>query len=145
MDAGSLFWLALIGVGLLIVIVRAIRKMNTGKDFDRVMSGQAPQGVRAYGLILSASRTATPVNYFGRVMEQRYVVLEVEIPGQQPYQVNTQLSIPLGLVEARPGDTLELSVSPGNPNNVTVLGPGGFTGPWLRPLGYNGGVNLGGY
>lgn len=141
----GVFWLLVVGFFVIFAIVKAIKKASTGKDFDRFMAGQAPQGLRARGLILSAGRQATPVNMFGRVMEQRNVLIEIEIEGQEPYQLNTMLMIPLGLVEARPGDTLELSVAQGNRSNITVLGPGGFTGPWLRPLGYNGTANLGGY
>jgi hypothetical protein len=50
--------------------------------------------------------------------------------------VNVNLLIPRGLVRAIPGDALDLRVDPSNPQSIAVLGPGGFTGPWLRTLGY---------
>jgi len=128
-------------------IIRAIVKSSSNysktQQFDLVMSGQAPKGKVGRALILSAARVATPTKLFGRVVEQRNVRIEVEVPGSDPYELNLMLIIPLGLVEARPGDMLEVAVDPRNPSNITVLGPGGFTGPWLRPLGYSGNVNLG--
>jgi hypothetical protein len=40
--------------------------------------------------------------------------------------------VPRGFVEPIPGSSLEVAVDPKNPRVLVVLGPGGFTGPWLR-------------
>jgi hypothetical protein len=49
-----------------------------------------------------------------------------------PYVIQGSFLIPRGVVDAIPGSSLEVAVDRANPNSVVVLGPGGFTGPWLN-------------
>jgi hypothetical protein len=68
----------------------------------------------------------------GRRFESRRMTLDVEIPGRPPFVATGTFLVPRGIVEALPGSSLELMVHPTNSSQITVLGPGGFTGPWLR-------------
>jgi hypothetical protein len=96
----------------------------------RVQRASAP--VLGRGLILSAEATSRAMRMQGQGYEVRRAVLDVEIPGCEPYVVEVMLRYPRGLVRAVPGDTLDVRVDSNDPRNVVVLGPGGFTGPWLR-------------
>jgi len=88
--------------------------------------------VFARGLVLSANASSRGVRQSGQSYELRRAVVDVEIPGREPYVVEVTLRFPRGLVRAAPGDALDLSVDSGDPRSMVVLGPGGFTGPWLR-------------
>jgi hypothetical protein len=82
--------------------------------------------------VLSSFQASSAVTISGRRFERRTMTLDVEIPGQAPFITNGTFLIPRGIVEATPGSSLELAVDPGNMRQITVLGPGGFTGPWLN-------------
>jgi hypothetical protein len=88
--------------------------------------------VFARGLVLSADATSQSVQWNGQSCEQRDTMLDVEIPGQEPYVVRATLRFQRGLVRVAPGDALDLNIDPNDPSRIVVLGPGGFTGPWLR-------------
>jgi hypothetical protein len=92
----------------------------------------ARRGIRGRGLVLSSFQMSFGVTLGGRRFERKQMTLDVEIPGRPPYQINGQFLIPRGQVEAIPGSSLEVAVDPSNPSQVAVLGPGGFTGPWLN-------------
>ena len=92
----------------------------------------ARRGIRGRGLVLSAFQMSNSVTLGGRRFERKQMTLDVEVPGRAPYVVSGQFLIPRGQVEAIPGASLEVAVDPSNPSQVAVLGPGGFTGPWLQ-------------
>jgi|HubBroStandDraft_5_1064220.scaffolds.fasta_scaffold834700_1 hypothetical protein len=92
----------------------------------------ARRGIRGRGLVLSSFQMSFGVTLGGRRFERKQMTLDVEIPGRPPYQINGQFLIPRGQVEAIPGSSLEVAVDPSNPSQIAVLGPGGFTGPWLN-------------
>lgn len=119
---------AFIGIPILIAIVKAMSPNAGARGFDRL----AARGTPARGLVLQSSMLATNVRMNMRRFEQRQMTLDVEIPGQAPYQCSGTFLIPRGLVEAIPGASLELSVDPRNPQRIVVTGPGSFTGPWLN-------------
>lgn len=127
------FAVVLIIFGLIFVLSSSGSSSSAVTQVDQL----AVNGTPARGLVLSASSIATGVNMNGRRFDRRTVVLDVEVPGQAPYEINTDVLFPRGIVEALPGSSLELRVDPQNPSNVAVLGPGGLTGPWLAngPLG----------
>jgi hypothetical protein len=89
-------------------------------------------GTPARGLVLGAANYSVGVTVNMRRFERRTMAIDVEIPGREAYVVSGDFLVPRGLVEVVPGVSLELAVDPSNPNNVAVLGPGGFTGPWIR-------------
>jgi hypothetical protein len=112
--------LALFAVLVLVLLVRAARR--------RTLS---PRGLAARGLVLTCDRLSTNVTVNGRRFENRRMTLDVEIPGRPPYQATGTFLVPRGIVEALPGSSLELVVDPSNMAQISVIGPGGFTGPWL--------------
>jgi Cu/Ag efflux pump CusA len=58
-------------------------------------------------------------------VESRQVVLDVEIPGQAPYEVTTNVLVPLNLrADVMPGATVELRVDPKNNRTIAIVGPG---------------------
>ena len=130
---GGLVFLIVLAI-FITLIVRANKNSPAGLkqrgavDFDRL----ATNGLPARGLILqsyiSTTRTMT-VN--GRRYEVRTMTLDIEVPNRPAYVVSGDFTMPRGVVEPIPGASLELMVDPKNPNHVAVLGPGGFTGPWL--------------
>jgi len=92
----------------------------------------ATRGLRGRGLVLSSNMLTTGSTINGQRYETRTMTLDIEIPGRPPYEVTQAFVIPRGLVEPVPGASLDLAVDPGNRNLISVLGPGGFSGPWLR-------------
>jgi hypothetical protein len=89
-------------------------------------------GLRGRALVLSSNMLTTGVTINAQRYEQRTMTLDIEIPGRAPYTTTGQFLIARGLVEPVPGSSLDVAVDPGNPNSLAVLGPGGFSGPWIR-------------
>jgi hypothetical protein len=112
--------LALVGITVTVLLVRAVTRRVT-----------APQGLAARGLVLTCDRVSTNVTISGRRFENRRMTLDVEIPGRPPFVATGTFLVPRGIVEALPGSSLELVVDPKDVTQISVLGPGGFTGPWL--------------
>lgn len=131
---GGLVFLIIFVAIVVFSLVSSRKTLQPARDFDRVSSS----GVPARGLILQAARFSTITTLGGRKFDKRSVTIDIEVYGAAPYVLTVDLLIPRGLVRALPGDTLELRVDPKDPNQIAVLGPGGFTGPWLRTLGYMG-------
>jgi hypothetical protein len=87
------------------------------------------RGVRAHGIILQADQFSTETSYLGQRFELRNLTLDVEIPGQAPYEVRFQARVPR-IVEALPGATLDLRVSPSNQSSIEIVGPAGAS-DWI--------------
>jgi hypothetical protein len=113
---------------VLIFVVVAISKSAAVSGRNRL----AQQGLRGRGLVLASQNNAVNTRVNGQRFEQRPMTLEVEVQGRAPYVIQGTFLIPRGLVDAIPGSSLEVAVDPNNPSSVVVLGPGGFTGPWLN-------------
>jgi hypothetical protein len=125
--------IGLIGVFVLLAIVRgALRRAAANLAGGTVMDTFAAQGVRARGLVLTSNRVSSAVTVNGRRFERRSMTLDVEIPGRAPFVTSGSFLVPRGIVEALPGSSLELAIDPTDASQITVLGPGGFTGPWLK-------------
>jgi hypothetical protein len=95
-------------------------------------------GIPARGILLRVA--ALPQGSLGTGMyklQRRQVTIDIEIPGQPPYEATTMVSIPLNLVrDVLPGATVEIRVDRRNPNNVAIVGPGvGFVGAALLTQG----------
>jgi hypothetical protein len=129
---GGLIVFLVVFAFIIISIVNAAKKASAGAASVQALDMVASSGIPARGLILGCSAYANGVTINQRRFEKRVMTLDVEIPGRPPYVANGEYLIPRGLVQAIPGASLELSVDPANPNNIAVLGPGGFSGPWLR-------------
>jgi hypothetical protein len=105
---GSMFFVA---------IVKAVAQRAT----TRVLTS----GVPARGLVLSVSQTGMNVLTNGMRYERRGVVVDVEMQGRDPFQVQGQPLIPKNLVRlVLPGTYVELRVDPSKPQNFAIVGPG---------------------
>jgi hypothetical protein len=82
------------------------------------------QGTPARGILLAVDPQGQRVS--GVVpSESRQVTIDVELPGQAPYEVRTRVTYPTTLREAVvPGASVELRVTPGNRSRLVIVGPG---------------------
>lgn len=87
------------------------------------------KGIPARGILLWVAPRGTPSGTAARRFHLRQVKIDIEIPGQAPYVVDTIATIPMNLVrDVLPGATLEIRVSSNDPSSVTIVGPGaGFS------------------
>ena len=129
--------LVLVGIFVFVAIIRAAVRRASANLFGGTSGGTstagsfAPQGLRARGLVLSCNRVSSGVTVNGRRFEQRGMTLDIEIPGRAPFVMSGTFLVPRGIVETLPGSSLDLAIDPTNMGQITVLGPGGFSGPWL--------------
>ena len=115
---------------IFVIVVLIVRSASKGAAQAGAAANLAlASGVPARGLILQADSMATEGTLRGQRVEYRQMRLDVEIPGQAPYEVSVRPAIPR-ICEALPGAALDLRVDPRNPNNVTVVGPAGASG-WI--------------
>jgi len=123
----------LIGIALIVIVVWLVAR-GSGNLLTSVsaIDSLARKGVRARGLVLASNQISNGVTLGGRRFERRMLTLDVEIPGRPPFVTSGLFLVPRGIVEATPGSSLELAVHPSNMTKIAVLGPGGFTGPWLN-------------
>ena len=90
------------------------------------------KGLRGRGLVLSCAQLGTGVTLNGRRFEKRTMTLDVEIPGRESYVSTGDFLVPRGVAETIPGASLDVAVDAKDQNQILVLGPGGFSGPWIR-------------
>lgn len=101
------------------IVVAASKASSTGFD------GLSKNGIPARGILLQVSWQATRVTGGSVPVERREVLVDVEIPGQAPYEVRVQALIPTNLSsDVMPGATVELRVHAKNRNAVAIVGPG---------------------
>jgi hypothetical protein len=125
---GPIFTLVFFAIFFLVFFAARNKTLGQVQALDRLQQA----GLPGRGLVLSSAMMATGTTINGRRFEQRQMTLDVEVYGRAPYVIQGIFTVPRGLVEAIPGSSLELAVDPSNPNQVAILGPGGFTGPWLN-------------
>ena len=123
-----------IGCGLLFFVIWLVVRTSSGNLLLSVsaIDALARKGLRGRGLVISCNQMSTGVTLGGRRFERRTMTLDVEVPGRPPFVANGIFLVPRGIVEATPGSSLEVAVDPRNATRIAVLGPGGFTGPWLN-------------
>jgi hypothetical protein len=95
-------------------------------------------GTPARGILLSVSSMSLGSVGVGLFkFQQRQVQIDIEIPGEEPYEVNVVALVPLNLVaDVVPGATVELRVDPKNRNQIAIVGPGvGFNAAMLATQG----------
>lgn len=117
--------MSIITFGFLILIFFVVRGMvrtarGTGQGFG---SSLGLGGTPARGILLAVDSTGFKA---GTNLESRRVTIDVEIPGQPPYEVRTVARFPTCLrADVLPGATVELRVNPRNRNApVSIVGPG---------------------
>ena len=121
-------------VCVVVWIIVAAAKTSGSAGYKRL----ARNGTPARGILLEVS--AIPGQSVGiglAKLQARQVTIDVEVPGQPPYELATTLLIPLNLVrDVLPGATVELRV--GRRNQIVVVGPGvGFNASLLNTQGSN--------
>ena len=87
----------------------------------------ANKGIPARGILLQVNWMATRVPGMsnGVRVERRDVLIDVEIPGQAPYQVRAQAYVPINLrSDVMPGATVELRVDAKDKSAIAIVGPG---------------------
>jgi hypothetical protein len=112
---------------IFLVKMASSRALGVG-DYDRLTQ----YGVRGRALVLASTNIAVGFRIGMRRFERRAMTLEVEVPGREPFIAQGTYPVPRGLVEPIPGSSLEVAVDARGTGQIAVLGPGGFTGPWLN-------------
>ncbi len=113
-------------VVILFILIKAFS--NPAARYDRLQS----RGLRGRALVLSANQITTSVRIGTRRFVNRPMTLEIELPGVEPYEITGTFAIPRGFADPVPGASLDVAVDPRNRSTIAILGPGGFTGPWLQ-------------
>lgn len=114
---------AIVGIVIVFVVIAALAGAKSkGGSYDQLMA----KGIPARGILIQVDNMATRApNTRGRPFELRGCVIDVEIPGQEPYQVAGQPLIPLFLSrDVLPGATVELRVHPTDKTKIAIVGPG---------------------
>ncbi len=124
---------AVFGLIFILVIIMVVKGAGAGGATGRYDTLLA-KGIPARGILLQVSSTGTKIGSVSRRFEMRGVTIDVEIPGQQPYETTATPVIPINLVrDVLPGATVELRVDPKNPSNIAIIGPGtGFVQQAVR-------------
>lgn len=117
--------IGLVVVFFFIVVIAGSKSGTTGtRGYDRLLATGTP----ARGILLQVDSTSLPVEgsrFSGVPMQRRNCYLDVEIPGQPPFEIQAQVLVPLRLAgDVLPGATVELRVDPRNRNNIAIVGPG---------------------
>jgi hypothetical protein len=118
-------------VALVIWLISAAVKRGAAQG-PAALGSLAQSGMPGRGLVLASSVISVGTRVNGQRFEQRAMTIEVEVAGRAPYVIQGTFLMPRGLVDAIPGSSLDLAVDPSSPSTIVVLGPGGFTGPWLN-------------
>ena len=115
---------------IIIVLFFIIKGLSGGAQGGLALE---TKGRPARGLVLACDRVSIGRTVKGRRFEVFTMTLDVELyDGGEPYQCTGSYLVPRGQVETIPGASLELMVDPKNKNQLLVIGPGGFSGPWLQ-------------
>jgi hypothetical protein len=113
---------------ILIVIAFLFMKAARGPSaYDRL----AARGIPGLAIVLGVSPTGGPPF---RWWLKRPMLLDVEVPGQDPYEANVVAGFPVSMRgDVLPGATVEVRVHPKNRKKIVIVGPGaGFTGTFPR-------------
>ena len=119
----------LVAVVVVLIIAAAAKKGGGGGVGGALYDKALDRGTPARGILLWVAPRGTPSGTAARRFHLRQVKIDIEIPGQRPYVVDTMATIPMNLVrDVLPGATLEVRVDPSDPTKVTIVGPGaGFS------------------
>jgi len=125
-------------VAVLIIVLIAKAAGSASSGTPRGYNALLQNGIQARGILLSVANTSSGSVGIGMYkFQQRTVSIDIEVPGQPPYEAMVTALIPLNLVrDVLPGATVELRVDPKNPNNIAIVGPGvGFNAATLMTQG----------
>lgn len=124
------FFIILVIIFLIFVFKGAAGGGQGVGDYDRLLRS----GIPARGILLAVAQQGTKVGSVSRRFDQRSVTIDIEVPGQAPYEVSTFALTPINFAsDVLPGATVELRVDPKNPSRIVIVGPGtGFVQAALR-------------
>jgi hypothetical protein len=91
----------------------------------KAASGGAKNGLPARGILLQVSNTRSSSTGTGSTrVEYRQMRVDVEVPGQPPYEVSGSVKYPANLArDVLPGAQVELRVSKRDKNTIEIVGP----------------------
>lgn len=123
------FFVLIVVVALIFIIVKAARSARGSSLAAASFDQQLDRGRPARAIFLQVAPRGVWTGAQGRRFQSRMCTVDVEIPGERPYEVSTNVIIPQNLVrDVLPGATLEVRVSRTNSAQITVVGPGaGFS------------------
>lgn len=121
---------------IVIVVVQTIAKSSGGGT--PTYANIVKRGVPARGILLQVNATPSgtvgiaPMRY-----QMRFMTMDIEIPGQAPYQAQVTPFIPTNLAASiLPGASVELRINPKQPTQIAIIGPGaGFNAALLNSGG----------
>jgi len=143
-DAGApcCGFLFVVGVFMVIFVASKAVSFSATSGFEQIRQNGTP----ALGIVLKIDAIGTTIQggtttfsgmsaaggwtILRNSIHQKNAVVDVEVPGQPPYQVATAVLMPLNMAgDVLPGSTVELRVDPKDRNKVVIVGPGsGFAG-----------------
>jgi hypothetical protein len=148
-------FLAFVVIVVFLIVIASQAKSTANAPFNFALPSDpvAPNETAALGIILKIDNNgivnkgpsvylkgpnASGKTYLRPTVELRNAVVDVEIPGQAPYQVAGKLTIPGNMVaDVLPGSSVELRVT-ANKSSLRVVGPGsGFAGFGQAPIAFH--------
>jgi len=112
-----------------VIVVVAI-KGSSGGSYDTI----AKNGKPARGILLQVASTGTSVRQTGLRLEARSMTIDVEVPGEAPYEVRGTTTFPAVIrADVLPGATVELRVDRKKRLNVVIIGPAVGVGSAFLP------------
>jgi hypothetical protein len=121
--SGKIAGILLLVAGLYVIGVVAKASPNLSG-----YAGLAANGVPARGILLEVNPIAASSQ--GGQVKIRAILVDVEVPGQPPFEVRTSAAMPANLsADVIPGATMELRLHPKDRTQIAIVGPGvGFVG-----------------
>ena len=115
----------------LFVIVPMILRRYTTAGYAGLLRNGRP----ALGILLQVGNTGTSLEGVSPAVECRDVTLDIEIPGEAPYEMRLTVQFYANLrASVLPGATVELRVDAKNRQRVAIVGPGtGFDSRAFTP------------
>lgn len=117
---------------LIFMVVAFIIAVNRGQNANLAGGGgwgggyvgPLANGKPARAILLQVDSTGWKRSYGGVRYEIRNARVDIEEPGELPYEIQTQIYIPGNLVrDALPGSTMEVRVDRNSQNMVVIVGP----------------------
>ncbi len=130
-----------IAIVVVVLVLWVIIKAAGSGNASSTASGYnaiSAKGISGRGILLAVSNMSIGSVGTGLFkMQQRSVTIDIELPGQAPYQATVIALIPMNLVrDVLPGATVEIRVDPRDSTNIAIIGPGvGFNSNTLMTQG----------
>ena len=129
---------AFVVIAIFIFLTKALMGASNSVLSAQTFNRTVANGIPARGILLQVSQIATTLPGSQRPIpslrgtpqvlrrfESRFVTIDVEIPGQAPYEVQLATMIPSNMSrDILPGATVELRLDPKRPNIIAIVGPG---------------------